>query len=94
MKLHVKYYTQFKRDIKRAKKRHLDIGLLEDVVKKLQRGEKLDAIYRDHKLSGEYEGYRECHIQPNWLLVYKIIDEELILALARTGTHDDVFTGY
>lgn len=94
MMLEIQFYTQFKRDIKRAKKRHMDMSLLKYVINKLQACEPLEEKYRDHALSGEYAGFRECHIQPDWLLVYKIIEERLILVLARTGTHSDVFKGY
>ena len=94
MTLEFQFYTQFKRDIKRAKKRHMDISLLKYVIDKLQACEPLEEKYRDHALGGEYAGVRECHIQPDWLLVYKIVEERLILVLARTGTHSDVFKGY
>lgn len=94
MTLKIQYYTQFKRDIKRAKKRRLDMALLKEVINTLQARKPLDAKYRDHALSGEYIGYRECHILSNWLLIYKIIEDRLILVLARTGAHDDVFKGY
>lgn len=94
MMLDLQFYTQFKRDIKRAKKRHFNIELLKEVIDTLRAGQPLGAKYRDHALTGEYAGYRECHIQPNWLLVYKIVEDRLILVLARTGTHSDVFKGY
>lgn len=93
-RLDLQVYTQFKRDVKRAKKRHFDMDLLKEVVEKLRSCEALEAKYHDHALSGDYVGYRECHLQPNWLLVYKVIESRLILVLARTGTHDDVFKGY
>ena len=91
MSLKVQFYTQFKRDIKLAKKRHLDMSILKNVVNKLSEGKKLEPKYRDHSLTGEYAGYRECHLQPDWLLVYKIVDDTLTLVLARTGTHSDLF---
>lgn len=70
------------------------MSLLKYVIDKLQACEPLEEKYRDHALEGEYAGFRECHIQPDWLLVYKIVEERLILVLARTGTHSDVFKGY
>lgn len=94
MMLGLQYYIQFKRDVKRAKKRHLNMELLKEVIGLLRTGQPLDAKYHDHALTDEFAGYRECHIQPNWLLVYKIIEDRLILVLARTGSHADVFKGY
>lgn len=91
MKLKVQFYTQFKRDVKLAKKRNLDMSLLKNVVDKLSEGKKLEAKYHDHMLTGDYAGYRECHLQPDWLLVYKIVNDTLTLVLARTGTHSDLF---
>lgn len=91
MKLKVQFYTQFKRDVKLAKKRNLDMSLLKNVVDKLSEGKKLEAKYRDHMLTGDYAGYRECHLQSDWLLVYKIVNDTLTLVLARTGTHSDLF---
>lgn len=91
MKLKVQFYTQFKRDVKLAQKRNLDTSLLKSVVDKLSEGKKLEAKYRDHMLTGDYAGYRECHLQPDWLLVYKIVSDTLTLVLARTGTHSDLF---
>lgn len=91
MKLKVQVYTQFKKDVKLAKKRRYDMSLLKKVIDTLADGEKLDEKYHDHALVGNYAGYRECHILPDWLLVYKIVDNELTLVLARTGTHSDLF---
>ena len=82
---------RFKRDLKTAQKRGLDMGLLRVVVNALAAGEKLDSKYRDHDLTGDYAGFRECHIQSDWLLVYRIEQEELELFLFRTGTHSDLF---
>lgn len=81
----------FRRDYKRIQKRGYDLGLLEKVVNMLAAGEKLPPRYRDHTLSGDYLGCRECHITPDWLLVYEISDDEVILYLTRTGTHSDLF---
>ncbi len=72
-------------------KRGYDISLLTDVIKKLANGEELPARNRDHVLSGDYAGLRECHVTPDWLLVYEIDDESIILYLTRTGTHSDLF---
>lgn len=87
----VKPTTQFKRDYKLALKRHLDVKLLEDVVAALAMGETLAEKHRDHSLSGNWAGHRECHILPDWLLVYRIEDNVLVLTLARTGSHSDLF---
>lgn len=87
----VKPTSQFKKDYKLAMKRGLDISLLEDIIAKLALGESLPEKNRDHALSGNWNGYRECHILPDWLLIYKLEDNVLILALARTGTHSNLF---
>lgn len=87
----VKPTSQFKKDYKLAMKRGLDISLLEDIVAKLALGESLPEKNRDHALSGNWNGYRECHILPDWLLIYKLEDNVLILTLARTGTHSNLF---
>lgn len=83
--------NQFKRDLKLAAKRGYDLDLLNDVVTKLANQEELPAKNRDHFLTGKYAGFRECHIQPDWLLVYRTEETELILFLSRTGTHSDLF---
>ena len=82
----VKYTTSFKKDYKRAIKRGLKIELLEEVVAMLAMGEPLPDKNRDHDRSGDWAGHRECHILPDWLLVYRIEDDVLVLTLARTGT--------
>ena len=87
----VKPTSQFKKDYKLALKRGLDISLLEDIIAKLALGESLPEKNRDHALSGNWNGYRECHILPDWLLIYKLEDNILILTLARTGTHSNLF---
>jgi len=84
--------NRFRKDMKLARKRGYDMNLLEDVVSKLQRQESLPEKNRDHALSGDYAGFRECHIQPDWLLVYRIDEGELLLFLSRTGTHSDLFS--
>ena len=77
---------KFKKSLKLAKKRGLDISLLENVVNTLQQGIPLNAKFRDHELKGSYNGFRECHIQPDWLLVYLIENDILTLTLVDTGT--------
>ncbi len=89
--LTIKYEKSFKKDYKRVKKRGYNIQLLENVLEFLARQEPLPPKYKDHALTGDYKGCRECHITPDWLLVYEIHDEELILILTRTGTHSDLF---
>ncbi len=83
--------SQFKKEYKKAKKRGFDIKELEKVVDTLAKGEKLDTKYKDHELVGNYIGYRECHIRPDWLLIYRIENDKLVLVLSRTGTHSDLF---
>lgn len=87
----VKPTTKFQRDLKRVQKRGYDISLLTAIIKKLAAGEQLPEKNKDHELSGNFAGCRECHITPDWLLVYEIADEKLILYLTRTGTHSDLF---
>lgn len=82
--------NSFKRDFKKVKKRGCDIELMNDVVDMLLAGEPLPENNRDHALTGNWTGFRECHIQPDWLLVYQIFEERLILSLTRTGTHSDL----
>lgn len=83
--------NRFKKDLKLALRRGYQMSLLEDVVNKLAMQEPLEERYRDHLLPGNYGGFRECHIMPDWLLVYQIRENELILFLSRTGTHSDLF---
>lgn len=73
--------TKFQKDLKRIAKRGYDISLLTEVIKKLANGERLPEKNKDHALSGDYSGYRECHITPDWLLIYEIENDELILYL-------------
>lgn len=91
MKYEIIPLTQFKKDMKIAQKRGYDIEKIKKVIAALADGETLEAKYHDHQLTGEYRGFRECHIQPDWLLVYQIDGERLLLLLARTGTHSDLF---
>lgn len=83
--------NRFKKDLKIAIKRNLNLEELNYVVTKLANQEQLEEKYHDHFLSGNYEDFRECHIRPDWLLIYSIDDEELELFLLRTGTHSDLF---
>ena len=87
----VKPTSRFSKDLKLIEKRGYKIDLLTVVIKKLAAGETLDEKYQDHSLKGNYEGCRECHITPDWLLVYEVVGKELILYLTRTGTHSDLF---
>ena len=87
----VKPTTQFKKDFKLAMKRSMKIELLEEVIAMLAMGETLPDKHKDHALTGNWVGHRECHILPDWLLIYRIEDEVLALTLARTGTHSDLF---
>jgi len=87
----VKPTTQFKKDYKLALKRRLDVKPLEDVITLLSMGKSLSKEYKDHNLSGNWAGHRECHILPDWLLIYRIEDDVLVLTLSRTGTHSDLF---
>lgn len=87
----VKPTTQFKKDFKLAMKRSMKIELLEEVIAMLAMGETLPDKHKDHALTGNWVGHHECHILPDWLLIYRIEDEVLVLTLARTGTHSDLF---
>ena len=91
MKYAVKFTNQFKKDLKLVKKQNKDLDKLFEVVNILASGGTLDARYRDHDLSGNYKGTRECHIEPDWLLVYEIRDEVLVLMLYRLGTHSGLY---
>ena len=82
--------TIFKKDLKKAKKRGCDMKLLDEIVEKLLCGETLPEKNKDHELTGNWKGHRECHITPDWLLVYRIIENTLILSLVRTGSHSDL----
>lgn len=83
--------NQFKKDLKLARKRGCKIEHLRDVINSLTCGQKLDRKYHDHELTGNYSGFRECHIEPDWLLVYRISQDMLELFLFRIGTHSDLF---
>lgn len=83
--------NRFKKDLKLAARRGYNFKLLEEIVNKLAMGDQLPPKNRDHELSGGFEGFRECHIAPDWLLIYRVENEDLILYLMRTGTHSDLF---
>ena len=81
----------FKKTVKLARKRGLDLTLLDETITILVKGETLPPKYRDHQLNGKLSAFRECHIKGDWLLVYRIIEDKLILSLHSTGTHSDIF---
>ena len=87
--LEVKYFTKFKRDLKVCQKRHYNMALLQQIINVLAVPESLPPQNKDHDLTGSYIPHRECHIQPDWLLIYYQTDTELYLY--RTGTHSDLF---
>jgi mRNA interferase YafQ len=87
--LNIHYTTQFKKDFKRIKKQNKDPDQLKIVIKKLAEGKKLEPKYIDHPLSGNWKGHRDCHIGSDWILIYRIEDENLILE--RTGSHSELF---
>ena len=87
----IKRSTQFKRDLKKAIKQGKSLDVLEEVVTTLQHKKVLAGKYRDHNLGGNWKGYRECHLEPDWLLIYKINEAELYLYMARIGSHSELF---
>lgn len=89
--LTIKYHTLFKKDFKRIKKRGYDISRLEKIVELLANEVPLPEQFKDHNLSGNYNGFRECRIAPDWLLIYQVNNNELVLVLSRTGSHSDLF---
>lgn len=91
MKCSIQFTNQFKKDLKLAKKQGKDLDKLFEVINILANGEKLDTKFKDHDLSGSYKGTRECHIEPDWLLIYEIGNSALILMLYRLGTHSELF---
>ena len=86
----LKFTNQFNKDYKLMIKQGKDISLLDNVIEKIQKGEKLEEKYRDHALTGTYRGFRECHIQPDWLLIYFIENQIMTLTIVRTGSHSDL----
>ena len=91
MKYEVKFTSQFKKDFKLIKRRNLDLVKLFQVIEMLAEGTRLPEEYRDHPLMGDYKGARECHIKPDWLLIYRVYDDTIVLELSRTGSHSDLF---
>ena len=89
--LKVRYSTKFKKDFKTIVKRGYNTQLMEDVIQMLTEQQPLPPKYCDHALTGNYAGHRECHISPDWLLIYKIERNILTLSLTRTGSHSDLF---
>lgn len=89
--LTIKYTAKFKKDYKSVVKRGYDIKKLEEILKLLIQEKQLPQKNNDHSLSGDYCGFRECHIEPDWLLIYKIENDILTLTAVRTGTHSDLF---
>jgi mRNA interferase YafQ len=87
--LNIYYTTQFKRDYKRIKKQKKDLNKLKFVIEKLAGGEKLEPKYNDHQLSGNWKGHRDCHIESDWILIYRIEVDDLFLE--RSGTHSELF---
>ena len=87
----IRVTARFQKDLKRMHRRGYDISLLTEIIRKLSEGKALPEKNKDHSLSGDYIGCRECHITPDWLLIYEIYDRELILYLTRTGSHSDLF---
>ena len=87
----VKFTTVFRKDYKKAKKRRLPLEKLKEVVDLLVMGQPLPERNRDHALTGDWVGHRECHIQPDWLLIYRVEEDVLVLTMTRTGTHSELF---
>lgn len=83
--------SQYRKDIKRMKKQGIDLSLLNQVIQALLQGESLEPKFNDHALKGNYVGHRECHIRPDWLLIYAINKDKLILTATRTGSHSELF---
>ena len=90
MKYELVTTTRFRKDVKRLKKQGLPMAELAFVLDQLLSGKELETPYRDHALTGDYIGFRECHIRPDWLLIYLISEKELILTASRTGSHSDL----
>lgn len=88
--LTIKYQNTFKKDYKRIQKRGYNISLLEDVITKLAEQKQLEPARQDHALSDNWKGFRECHIASDWLLIYQVRENELLLILTRTGTHAEL----
>ena len=91
MKYEVRFTSQFKKDLKLAKRQSKNLEKLFEVINILANGGKLDPGYHDHDLTGKYRGTRECHIEPDWLLIYEIQGNVLVLMLYRLGSHSELF---
>lgn len=89
--LELRQTSNFKKDLRRMIKRGANMELLDEVIQILLKREKLPEKYHDHPLTGNWHGYRDCHIEPDWVLIYRIDDDALILLATRTGTHSDLF---
>ena len=89
--LKVRYSSRFKKDFKVIIKRGYDVSLFEEVLSLLRKEKNLPEKYSDHALKGDYMGHRECHITPDWLLIYKKENDMITLSLTRTGSHSDLF---
>lgn len=87
----LRFTNQFKKNYKIIIKRGYDLNLLDEVILKLENGIKLDKKYKDHVLKGKYKGFHECHIKPDWLLIYLIEDNIITITFIDTGTHSDLF---
>ena len=90
-KLTVRQTAQFKRDLKKARKQGKEMAAMDKAVSLLQNREPLPPKFKDHALTGDWKGYRECHVSPDWLLVYLVEDDILVLTLTRTGSHAEIF---
>jgi len=91
LKYEIKPTGKFRKDLRAIAKRGYNIDLISEVIRMLSLGDQLSEKYKDHSLLGNSSGHRECHIMPDWLLIYKIEADILVLTLTRTGTHSDLF---
>lgn len=91
MRYEIVFTSQFEKDLKAAERQHRETDKLFETIQILASGKTLEARYKDHRLVGSYKGLRECHIEPDWLLIYKIENEALLLVLTRTGSHSELF---
>ena len=89
--MELRFTAKFKKDYKRIKRQGKDISKLESTLEELVRGKDLPEAMRDHALGGTYRGHRECHIEPDWLLIYRVDEEGLVLVATRTGSHGELF---
>jgi mRNA interferase YafQ len=87
----VKLTSKFRKDYEKMKRRKLDMSLLDEIIIKIAKGDPLPPHNRDHALAGNYSGHRGCHIQPDWILIYHIDGNVLLLSLTRTGSHSDLY---